>query len=118
MIQGKVWGITEHLFGKNNVSIHRIEIKSGGYCSKHKHNHKHNLFYIEHGSLDIEVWKNDYDLVDITSLRTGQSTSIKPGENHRFINNSNDTCIAYEIYWTELDESDISRENVGGVLKQ
>ena len=38
-IQGKIWGKTQALFNKNNVQIHRIETKKGGYCSKHKHEH-------------------------------------------------------------------------------
>ena len=114
--QGKVWGKTSHLFGKNNVSIHRIEVKGGGYCSKHRHNHKFNLFFVEKGELDIEVWKNDYDLIDVTSLRTGEETTIRPGEYHRFVNRTINPCIVYEIYWTELDEGDIDRESVGGKI--
>jgi len=112
--QGKVWGLTSHLFGKNNVSIHRISVNPGGYCSKHKHNHKYNMFFIEKGTLDIEVWKNDYNLMDTTSLKEGEHTIIKPKEFHRFNNTSAKEAIVYEIYWTELLESDIVRENVGG----
>jgi mannose-6-phosphate isomerase-like protein (cupin superfamily) len=112
--QGKVWGSTSNLFAKNNVSIHRIHIKPGGYCSKHKHNHKYNMFYVEEGKLNIEVWKNDYDLIDITTLQSGEHTVVKPQEFHRFHNTSPDEAIVYEIYWTELLESDIERETVGG----
>ena len=66
--QGKVWGSTQPLFNKNNVEIHRIKTNKGGYCSKHKHEHKYNCFYVERGLLKITVWKNDYDLVDETML--------------------------------------------------
>ena len=114
MKQGKVWGETCHLFGKNNVSIHRIEIKSGGYCSKHKHNHKYNLFFVEKGDIEVHVWKNDYDLKDVTKIKEGESTTVKPGEYHKFFNRSESTAIVYEIYWTELNENDIVREDVGG----
>ncbi len=113
MKQGKIWGITEALFNKNNVEMHRIQIKTNGYCSKHKHTHKYNMFYVEEGQLEVHIDKNDYDLTDITVLEKGQSTIVKPGEYHKFI--ANTFVIAYEIYWTELDTNDIQRQNVGGV---
>lgn len=118
MKQGKVWGFTSHLFGKNNVSIHRIEIEPGGYCSKHKHSHKWNRFYIEEGELDVQIWKNDYDLVDTTRLYKNEFLDIKPGEFHRFLNTSTSVAIVYEIYWVDLNEGDIEREDVGGSDKQ
>ena len=115
--QGKVWGATSLVFAKNNVSLHRIEVMPGGYCSKHKHAHKFNMFFVEQGSLAILIWKNDYDLVDTTNLQSGQHTIIKPGEYHCFKNNSTIKAVVYEIYWTELDEGDILRESVGGMKK-
>ena len=36
-IQGKVWGQTQPLFLKNNVEIHRIEAKQGGYWANINH---------------------------------------------------------------------------------
>ena len=83
-VQGKVWGETRSLFCKNNVEIHRIEVKAGGFCSKHKHEHKHNAFYVESGCLRITAWKNDYDLVDETTVRAGQLTTCPPKEYHSF----------------------------------
>lgn len=112
--QGKVWGNTQNIFSKNNVSIHRIEIQPGGYCSKHKHQHKWNAFYVEKGSLIVKVWKNDYDLIDESFLKAGEGIHIKPGEYHQFICPDVNTVV-YEIYWTELNENDIVRENVGGI---
>lgn len=112
MKAGKIWGNTKSLFAKNNVEIHRIEIGSGGVCSKHKHDHKFNLFYVESGSLEVRVWKNAYDLVDKTMLFAGDTTVVPPGEYHQFC--ALTECVAYEVYWVELDPEDISRETVGG----
>ena len=56
MIHGKIWGNTESIFDKNNVSVHRIQANKGYMCSKHYHLHKHNMFYVEKGMLKIEVW--------------------------------------------------------------
>lgn len=110
-IQGKIWGNTQGLFNKNNVEIHRIEINKGGFCSKHKHNFKYNMFFVESGTLEVIAYKKDYKLIDKTILSAGQSTIIPPLEYHSFKALSN--VVAYEIYWVELTE-DIERENVGG----
>ena len=111
-IAGKVWGETSLLFSQNNVSIHRIEGEKGGFCSKHKHEHKHNMFFVESGKLEVSVWKKDYDLVDITVLNEKQSTIIPPGEFHQF--KVLEDCVVLEIYYTLLCEDDIIRDVVGG----
>ena len=115
-VQGKVWGETRCIFNNDSTEVHRIVGKLGGYCSKHKHQHKYNKFFVERGRLKIKVWKNDYDLVDETILGPGQATTVKPGEYHMFEVLEDDT-IAYEIYWTVLDTSDIVRDNHGGVAQ-
>lgn len=111
-IAGKVWGETSALFNKNNVEIHRIEANAGGYCSKHKHEHKANAFFVESGLLRIEVWQNDYDLVDTTYLERGNMLTVPAGVYHRFV--AEEDTVAYEIYWVELDAKDIVREDHGG----
>ncbi len=112
-IQGKIWGNTSLLFDKNNVTVYRILGKKGGYCSKHKHDHKYNLFYVEKGGLKVEVWKED-GLVDTTILSSEQHCVVGPGEFHRFTIMEDNTLVI-EIYWTELDRNDIVRENQGGI---
>ena len=64
--------------------------------------------------LKIEVWQNDYDLVDETIITDGQSTSVSPGLQHRF--SALEDTIAFEIYFVELDNDDIIRENCGDVI--
>lgn len=115
MISGKVWGTTCEVIKKNNVEIHRIHINAGGYCSKHKHNHKHNAFYVESGHLKVRVWKNAYSLVDEVTVMPGMLTSVAPGEYHQFEAVTN--CVAYEIYWVEMEGTDIERESTGGLRK-
>lgn len=112
-IEGKVWGTTEKIFNKNNISFHRIEVKKGGYCSKHKHKYKYNAFFIESGSLKIYVWKNKYDLIDETIITNLQMTSVSPNEYHKF--EALQDTVAYEIYWSECEDNDIDRETVGGM---
>ena len=109
--QGKIWGETCEIFNRNNVSIHRIQINKGACCSKHYHNHKHNIFYVESGEILIQEWKSDYDLLDETTLSKGETCSVPPQNYHRFI--GLEDSIVYEIYHVELKDCDIIREDVG-----
>jgi len=114
MKRGKIWGNTSTLFDKNNVEIARIEVNKGGYCSKHIHKYKYNLFFIESGSLEVTIYRNDADTIleDVTVLKSGDSTYVEPGVYHMF--RALEDTVAYEIYWVELDPNDIVRESVGG----
>lgn len=109
--QGKIWGNTREIFTRNNVSIHRIEIKKDSCCSKHYHQHKHNIFYVESGKILIQEWKTEYDLVDETILEFGETCSVAPMNNHRFV--GLEDSVVYEIYFIELDNNDIIREDTG-----
>jgi quercetin dioxygenase-like cupin family protein len=115
IIQGKVWGETRPLFNKNNVEIHFVDIKKGGYCSKHYHRSKFNKFMVMNGKLKITVWKNygKEILEDISILHTGQACIVAPGDFHRF--EALEDTQALEIYWVELNDHDIVREDHGGL---
>jgi quercetin dioxygenase-like cupin family protein len=115
MIQSKVWGTTEKLFSTNNVEIHRINIKKGGYCSRHFHRFKYNQFYVESGLLDIKVEESNSQIVNTTTLYSGFTTTVEPNKLHMFVAKEN--TIAYEIYWTQLPEEDIVRKSFGGIVK-
>jgi len=115
IIRGKVWGDTNKIFSKNNVEIHRIEINKGGYCSKHRHKTKYNMFYVEDGELIVTIYRYDANknIEDITTLEKGEITYVEPGLFHKF--SANIDTIVYEIYWTELESNDIERIQVGGI---
>lgn len=113
-ISGKIWGSTTQLFQKNNVEIHRIKIKQNTRCSKHKHEHKYNMFFVESGKILIKEWRKDYDLIDETILSSGEMCGIIPGNYHEF--HGLEDSIVYEIYYVELLNEDIVRENTGSKL--
>ena len=115
MLYGKVWGKTEPLLITPMIEVHRIEINPYAYCSMHKHQYKYNMFYVIEGELFIHVKKNDYDLVDITHLRSGDYTTVKPNEFHQF-KTEGSPVKALEIYYLESIGEDIIRESVGGFL--
>lgn len=112
-VAGKVWGQTSIIFSANNVQVSRIVGKLGGFCSKHHHENKFNMFWVESGKLLIKSWM-DYSLIDETTLLPTQQCIIPPRIPHMF-EVLEDNTIAYEIYWVELDQKDIQRENVGGL---
>jgi mannose-6-phosphate isomerase-like protein (cupin superfamily) len=76
------------------------------------HRNKHNGFHVIAGSLLIEVHKNDYELVDVTRLGPGETTSVKPGEYHRFVSEASQV-IALEWYYPEPLSEDIVRKDCG-----
>jgi mannose-6-phosphate isomerase-like protein (cupin superfamily) len=116
-IVGKVWGQTSLLLKTPFVEIHHIVIKPNCRCSLHLHTVKNNSFYVCAGSLTIEVHKNSYALVDVTTLSKGQFTNVSPGEYHRFISGPNGAEVL-EIYHPEPLSEDIVRKDHGGSIQQ
>lgn len=114
IVCGKIWGNTNTIFRKNNVEIARIEIAKGGYCSKHLHEFKYNMFFLESGQIRVTIFRQDalQTISDVTDLLPGKITVVEPKLYHFF--EAIEDSIAYEIYWTELSETDIIRESVGG----
>ena len=106
-ITGKVWGDTSVIIQNPLVELHKINIKAGYRCSEHKHEHKWNGFYVISGVLEIHVSKSNYKLTDITVLRAGDFTTVRPGEFHKFV--CVEDCVALE----SLSE-DIVRKDHGG----
>jgi len=113
-VTGKVWGDTSAIIQNALVELHKINVKAGFRCSEHLHEHKWNGFYVESGVLEIHVRKNNYELTDVTVLRAGDFTSVRPGEYHYFVCTEN--CSALELYWPELLSEDIKRKNTGGPM--
>lgn len=112
MIESKVWGVTELVTINPACELHRIQINTGGYCSKHRHQTKWNGFQVESGLLLIRIWNNDGS-VNETLLRAGQYTAVAPGVFHQF--EAVEACLAFELYWAAYSPDDIQRETVGGV---
>jgi len=119
IVRGKIWGTTKLLFKHCDVEIHRIEVQKNAYCSKHLHNHKYNLFFVENGKLKITIFRTDAGKIieDCTELAIGQSTIVEPGLYHQFL--AIDNTIAFEIYWQSTDiGEDIVRESLGGIKNE
>jgi len=107
----KVWGETREILITPFCEVHRLFANKGGVCSKHLHEFKTNLFYVESGKLLIRVWKNAYDLVDETILEAGEYTSVLPNEYHQF--EALEDTVCFEIYYPQAIGKDIKRKSVG-----
>jgi len=113
MKSGKIWGETNLVFSNNNVQINQIHIKKGGRCSKHMHNHKNNIFFIQSGELLIEQWTKE-GLVDSTILKTEDKMEISSQVFHRFTALAD--TMALEIYYQDIEDDDIIREDTGSMM--
>lgn len=111
--ENKVWGCTIELFRNNTMSVHHLEIKKGGYCSEHKHGQKVNKFYIVEGRLEIIMWKNGEEIINIISSNAITYIHIPIGTWHKFHALTDVKCI--EIYDYTYDGMDIERRAEGGL---
>lgn len=125
----KIWGTSIEIVTNPFVEMHHIYIKPSSYCSEHMHRFKTNAFYCLHGSVVVEVWKEN-GLMDKTILGPGDSTSVPPGEKHQFSTlkladikiidpsfNDNDQVEVIELYYPEsINKEDIQRSSQGGSL--
>ena len=114
MKQGKAWGTTESILQNNRLEVHRLECKAGHHCSEHLHEHKWNAFYVESGHLTVMIWQPDSDMVDVTHLYSGESTSVPPGVYHQFA--VEEDAIVFEYYWSDNNShisDDIQRRTQG-----
>jgi len=111
--KGKIWGWTQPLFKNGSVEIHSIFVKSGGYCSRHKHQTRTNQFFIISGRLAVALWEAR-DQIDITILEAGDQTTVPIGQDHLFMALENTQAI--EIYEARCMAEDIDRKWQGGLI--
>ena len=110
MRQGKIWGTTECLEDNPSIEIHHIHAHRNSGCSKHKHLHKFNGFFVISGEMVITTWQES-GIVDAVTLTSGQYTVVPPGLFHRF--HAVSDCEALEFYWLQKPGEDIIREGTG-----
>ena len=113
---GKIWGTTEPLLVTPTIELHRIQVEPEFKCSEHIHQYKWNAFYCVSSNIKICVRKNDYGLVDITSLRCGDMTTVAPNEYHWFETDAEEGAEVLEIYYPQHIGHDIVRKTVGEAL--
>lgn len=103
----KIWGTDCEIFHSESASIHYLEIKKGGHSSYHRHNVKRNQFYVLMGEVKIATENGEH------ILKAGEFLTLLPPIKHRFIGMEESKML--EVVWVQLDDSDIIRDDSGGV---
>lgn len=111
--QDKVWGRTKCVFRGQNFEVHELEIKAGGYCSRHRHR-KWNRFHVMAGTLEVDLFATPDGPAEGRALGAGEFFSVAPETWHRFAAKSD--CHVLEVYWTtDISPEDIERFDSGGM---
>jgi mannose-6-phosphate isomerase-like protein (cupin superfamily) len=118
-VQEKPWGTTQRLLAASGVRVHRITVKKGCHCSVHRHKYQFNMFWVEAGSLKIDIFQVpqiDYERPSVSRIpkveksyivTPGLITTVPPGVWHWF--EGLEDSIGLELYFSEAAESDIQR---------
>ena len=92
---------------KKEIDRIELDFMEVDHCSMIAYYKIGNIYF----KVNIEYWKNNYDLVDEPVLNAGDYTKVAPGEYHQF--EALEDTVAFELYWAEFDHTDIERETVG-----
>lgn len=106
MKSAKRWGNTEVLIDTPFCEVHRIFVRKGGMCSRHKHEYKNNAFYVEQGELTVHMQDGD-EWAGVT-LGRGEMLNVPPNIEHQF--QAQTDVIAFEYYWPDGCKPDIVRK--------
>lgn len=109
----KAWGVTTPLVLSPFFEMHHLDIKPMFRCSMHKHDFKHNAFYVLAGLLFIDTEIRIDERREHRALSPGQVYTVAPGVWHQF-RTGHESCTALEMYYPERLSLDIIRRNVGG----
>jgi len=102
----KAWGYTNLIFDNGFIHIYIANILKNKSCSKHYHEHKNNIFYLQSGLLKVIVWQEDGSSMEHI-LEPGDSIDIRHKLKHQFF--SLEDSVLIEIYYTTLNHEDIIR---------
>lgn len=120
-IEKKPWGERYSVHLSPSCQVDLLEIKKGGYSSRHHHDYKWNRFFVLSGELQIRVFHAP-ESVSENKLHTGyligdgcktRKFDIKPGVIHEF--EAITEVKLLEVYFSVCSEKDIVRKNGGGL---
>lgn len=114
-VERKCWGDTRRIGLGSSWDVHYLNLIAGGYCSRHRHLHKANLFYVATGRIAVEFFNPD-ESVPYKTVEVGpeQTLSVPALVWHRF--RVLESGIAVEIYWPgSWNPDDIDRAEQGGM---
>lgn len=106
----KIWGERWLVRKDSTHAVSGLLIKAGYRCSWHVHETKFNIFVVLRGQIRLIISEMGKRVPVV--LKAGESFVIKPGQWHEF--QGVEDAIVIEEMFVKYDESDITREIVGG----
>lgn len=109
----KAWGRQIPRFRCDTIHVDEIEVRSGGYCSVHSHERKHNIFHVLRGNIVVLTFNDALRLVRTDEMGVGGHCCVRAGWVHQFW--SRGGCVCQEVYYGTQDgnlqvfEGDIQR---------
>ena len=98
----KPWGYEELLLDKDGLGFKRLVVNPGKMTSKHYHNHKNEVFYVEQGSARVEL-KND-----TKELKKGEFMYLPRETIHQTFSTGTEELVILE-FGSPQDDTDVVR---------
>ena len=106
----RVWGSFYNLFEDQKVKVKELIVKPGKGMSFQRHFHRSEIWYVSHGSCEVNFSKSDPEDIQTIRLNTDDIFHVKTKEWHQIINKGKNDCHIIEIqYGEKTSEDDIER---------
>lgn len=99
----KVWGYENWIVNNELYCMKRLILNPGFQCSLHRHAIKDETFFIEEGSVYLEIGD------EVKFLMEGDAARIHPLTWHRFANREQNHAVILEVS-THHDDGDVERK--------
>ena len=126
MVTKKHWGAAVAICGSEFGQMSLAIIDKGGYCSRHFHNQKVNVFNVVSGTLQIQTWDSHHSETEIENIPADNIFAIEAGMSYQIGVNQihlmaapTTDCIVMEVYYAtqpghQVMLADIQRFTEGG----
>jgi len=110
----KAWGSVKHAFSLGQCAVSVLDVKAGGYSSRHYHRARVNRFLVVSGAIEVV----EYDPTGRYEIRrrrleADDVADVDAGTVHRF--EVKQPGVVVEIYYpADVKQDDIERLDVGG----
>lgn len=110
--EAKAWGSVRHLFNTPQCAVSVLDVKKGGYSSRHYHEWRVNRFLVQSGEIDVVHYNGSIE--ERYNLKPGDVHDVAAGVVHRF--EVKESGVIVEVYWPSQGVSftDIKRLDIGG----
>ena len=106
----RIWGKFYNLFEDSKTKVKELVIEPNKGMSLQRHFHRHEIWYVTHGSCKVNFSKTRPEDCKLIELNEDDIFNVYQGDWHQLINESEHPCHIIEIqYGSVLSEEDIER---------